>query len=352
MVDTTGRKTVLTSEFVSVWGLAWSPNGREIWFTAAESSWQRLLAVTLEGRCRTVAEIPGELVLRDVAPDGRVLLASRRMGSGIRGRSSADQEEKELGWLGFPWARALSADGRMLLLEDQSETGGPSGTTYIRGMDGSLPVRLGPGSARALSPDGRWALTNQLGPPQRLVQIPTGTGDTLSLPRGRVETYQDASWLPGGRRIVFVGAEHGRPQRTWVQELPAGQPKPVTPEGTTGVATSPDGRWVAAITPDSMIVLFPLQGGEARSVARLTSPEEVCQWSADGGTLFVSRRGTRLDVFRIDVQTGKRQLWRSFAMPDPAGARIATFVVTPDGRSYAYGYLRTLDDLYLVEGLK
>ncbi len=353
MVDATGRKTTLTREFWSVYGLAWSPSGGEIWFSGAESTfYQRLLAVTLKGRCRTVAEIPGELDLKDVAPDGRVLLASRRMGSGIRGRSSADEEERELGWLGFPWARALSADGRMLLLEDQSETGGPSYTTYIRGMNGSLPVRLGQGSARALSPDGRWALTNQLGPLQRLVQIPTGTGDTLSVPRGQVETYQGASWLADGRRIVFVGAEHGHPRRTWIQELPAGQPKPVTPEGTTGATTSPDGRWVAAITPDSMIVLVPVQGGEPRSVAKLAAWEDLCQWSADGRTLFVSRRGVRLDVFRIDVQTGKRQLWRSFELPDPAGAQLSSFLVTPDGRSYAYVYLRTLDELYLVEGLK
>jgi hypothetical protein len=26
--------------------------------------------------------------------------------------------------------------------------------------------------------------------------------------------------------------------------------------------------------------------------------------------------------------------------------------ITPDGRSYAYSYIRTLSDLYLVEGLR
>jgi len=41
------------------------------------------------------------------------------------------------------------------------------------------------------------------------------------------------------------------------------------------------------------------------------------------------------------------------APADPAGvSQIGPIVMTPDGRSYIYGYHRTLSDLYLVEGLK
>jgi WD40 repeat protein len=353
VVDVAGQKTALTSEFATVQGLAWSQDGREIWFSAQAKGMQRsLFAVALEGRLRTVAQFPSSVVLYDVAPDGRALLASEREQSGIRGRSFANDKERELGWLDFPWPRALSLDGKMLLLDDIGETSGPTYTVYLRSMDGSLPVRLGEGAGCALSPDGRWALAIHYGPPHRLVLIPTGPGETLSLPRGQMETYQSGSFLPDGRRIVFVGAERGRPQRSWVQELPGGLPRAVTPEGAVGVATSPDGRWVAAVNQDLALVLFPLQGGKPKPVAKLVPREVVSQWSADGQTLLVSDEGTHLDVFGIDVQSGKRQLWKTFEVPDPAGVRVVSFRVTPDARSYAYGYLRILDELYLVEGLK
>jgi len=170
-----------------------------------------------------------------------------------------------------------------------------------------------------------------------------------------VETYQAASFLPDGRRILFVGAEPGRPQRTWVQELPGGLPGAVTPEGATGVTTSPDGLWVAAVTQDSTLMLFPLQNGEPRTVAKLApreGREAVIQWNTDGRTAFISHAGTRLDVFSIDIQSGERKLWKTFEVPDPAGVRVSNFIITRDARSYAYGYMRFLDELFLVEGLR
>ncbi len=355
VVDTAGKKSTLTSEFSSVYGLAWSPDGREIWFSAQGQAMgvrRALFAVTPEGHLRSIARFPSSVTLYDISPDGRVLLGSENEQSGIRGRSSADKQERELGWLDFPYVRALSADGRVLLFDDMGETSGSAYTVYVRNMDGSPPARLGEGSGCALSPDGRWALAIHSGPPHRLVLIPTGSGETLFLPRGQVETYQTVDFLPDGRRIVFVGAESGHPRRTWIQELPGGLPSAVTPEGVVGHKTSPEGRWVAAVSQDLTLTLFPLPGGEPKSLAKLVQGEVVSQWSADGRTLFVAHEGSHLDVFGINAQSGERQLWRTFEVPDPAGVRLMGFVITRDARSYAYTYFRILDELYLVEGLK
>jgi len=53
------------------------------------------------------------------------------------------------------------------------------------------------------------------------------------------------------------------------------------------------------------------------------------------------------------VASGRRELWKELAPVDRAGLNsIARVAVTPDGRTYAYSYLRILSFLQLVEGMK
>jgi hypothetical protein len=127
----------------------------------------------------------------------------------------------------------------------------------------------------------------------------------------------------------------------------------VTPEGIAGgLATDPEGRWVAAVTSDSTLMLFPLEAGSPRRVAKLAINEEVVQWSADARTLFVSRTGMPLNVYAVDVRSGRKRLWKTIEVPDPAGVRLGAIRIARDALSYAYGYTRALGELYLVEGLK
>ncbi len=70
-----GRRRVLSRGWsLPSGGLAWSADGREVWFTARErfDSPSRLLAVTLSGRQREVTRVPGDLRLLDIGrADGR-----------------------------------------------------------------------------------------------------------------------------------------------------------------------------------------------------------------------------------------------------------------------------------------
>ena len=84
-------------------------------------------------------------------------------------------------------------------------------------------------------------------------------------------------------------------------------------------------------------------------------PEEIpISWSEDGASLYVDRPGDLpAKVYRIDLATGTRELWKQFAPADPAGVdRIAPIFVTPDTTTYAYNTFRTLSTLYVGEGLK
>lgn len=353
IMDTAGRITARTSEWNFVGGTAWSADGREAWFCASQdNATTEVRAMRPDGRQHVVGRFPGLVALHDIGRDGQVLLARGSFTLGIRGRGSAADEERELGWLDFSVAADISSDGQTLLFDEEATGGGPLYAVCLRGMDGSPAVRLGEGKACALSPDGKWALAIHYGPPHRLLLLPTGAGDSTSLPRGKIDKYYDARWLPDGKSIVFAASEADHAQRTYVQDLKGGPPRPITPEGFVGTRVSPDGRFVAAVSRDQRLYVCPTMGESPRLVTELLPDEQVLQWTPDGRFLYVGQPGTSQRVSRVELGTGRRVPWKTISVPDPAGVCVWGVSLTPDGRSYAYFYMRALDDLYLVTGLK
>jgi len=358
MVDLAGKKTILAGGWEDLGGLAWSPDGREVWFSASNSGAdRRLYAVTLDGKLRLVARVPGNFILHDIASDGRVLVSHGTMQAVMLGLVPGDTKERDLTWLDFSIAADLSADGKTLLFTEQGVAGGPQYAVYTRGTDGSPAVRLGKGNAQALSPDGKWALVLDLAPPPQLVLLPTGPGEPQRLPRHAIASFMVASWVPDGKAVMFVGAEAGHPTRTYVQDLAGGPPRPVTPEGVFafGKVISPDGRFVVGTTGTES-ALYPLAGGDPRPIPGLGPGELAMAWGTDGA-LYVrppfQAAGLPFKVDRLDPATGRRSPWREVAPADPAGVTTLTRVIlTPDARGYAYTYIRALSSLYLVEGLK
>ncbi len=58
-------------------------------------------------------------------------------------------------------------------------------------------------------------------------------------------------------------------------------------------------------------------------------------------------------VYRIEVSSGKRVLWKELAPTDRAGITDVSHIrILPDQSAYAYSYDRVLSDLFTVEGLK
>ena len=208
---------------------------------------------------------------------------------------------------------------------------------------------------KALSPDERWALSTAGESATQLVLLPTKAGETKPLPRDGIN-HVGASWLPDGKRFLFSGNEAGRGVRLHVQDLAGGKPRAISPEGTyaNAFALSRDGTLVAAIGPDQKGYLFSIDGGEPRAIPGLLEGELPISWSADGRSLFVY--GTAelpAKVYRLELATGRRTLWKELKPADPAGIEfVGPILLTPDGKTFVYGYRRLLTDLYVVEGLK
>jgi DNA-binding winged helix-turn-helix (wHTH) protein/Tol biopolymer transport system component len=335
------------SEWVS--GLDWSPRGDEVWFsTETQFRMPQARAVTLDGNVRPLAQLPGAIL--DVSRDGAVLMATGRRDSGIRGLAPGEREERELTWLQGSAAADLSADGRSLLFGELMEGGGFSGRVYLRRTDGSPAVHLGDGHPLALSPDGAWAAVILHGR-EGLTLLPTGAGEARTLPLRGMHPYL-AQWFPDGRRLLLGGMPYGREGRLYVLDTHDGSLATLTPEMTGVGVLSPDGRTVATIGHDGHF-LYPVAGGERRPLPAVGPHEWPVGWSADGRSVFFRREGQMpMPVVRLDVETGRREVWKSLAPKDAAGVIWIEPRITPTGGSYVYTYHRVLSDLYLVLGLK
>jgi serine/threonine protein kinase len=356
LMDRAGKRTVLSGPWSSAQGIAWSRDGKKIWFTASPASLVRpLRSVTRSGRPRLIANALG--TLQDLSPDGRALIARDSIRSRVLGLSPGEASERDLSWLDGSTANDLSSDGTTLLLGERIEGGGGTGAVYVRKTDGSPPVRLGEGYALALSPDKKWALAAPISFTELLL-LPTGIGQAKKIERGGIESYQSARFLPDGKRILFAGKEPGHRARLYIQDLASGGPKPITPEGTgatfRGNVVSPDGRFVTGPGPEQGFSLYPVEGGAPIPIPGLEEGEVPTQWTADRRSLYVYRpTESPMRVFLLDVASGRRNLWKELSPFDGAGASgILEIAVTPDGKSYAYDYGQVLSDLYLVEGLK
>jgi Tol biopolymer transport system component len=358
VIDLAGKKTKLTGQWASEHGLAWAPSGNEVWFTATEAGANRsLYAVDLSGQLRVVTRVPGGLKLHDIAKSGKVLLTRESPRVGILGTLQGDTRERDMSFLDYSFAADMSADGKLLLFDEEGEAGGANYTVYLRKSDHSPVVRLGEGNALALAPDGKWAVSILPLPNSPIRLLPTGTGEPRELALPGLSAEQAAAFVDA-KRILFAASEPGHGLRLYVQEIEGGKPRPVTPEGIStalpGFAVSSDGKSIAAIGPEQKGAIFPVDGGATRPIPGLLPGEFPLRFSPDGRSIYVWKRGDLpARITRVDLESGKRDVFKDLLPADPAGVeRISNVLVTPDGKGYAYCYARLLSDLFVVEGLK
>jgi eukaryotic-like serine/threonine-protein kinase len=358
VVERSGRTSTLTMNW-SGFGLAWSASGKEVWFTATNGEDPPSLhAVTLAGVVRALYQGPDWMVLHDISTDGRALLSRNTVRISISCQPPGETVERDMGWRWGATARALSPDGRTMIFQEQlgNDLSSTEALVYRRDIDGSPAVRLGVGIPQSLSPDGKWVLAVQDG---AFVLLPMGAGSVAKLAKGDLKQLGNGSWLADSHQVVFTGDSGGMP-RGYVQEIPDGLPRAITPEGVVlpaKAAVRGDGTILARVGPAWR--LYSLDGGDPRPVPALTARDVPLQWSADHRFLYVGVNlgappRSRNDVFRVDLTSGSRTLWKTLAPVDPVGVEFGAGspVMTPDASAYCYSYTRRLGDLFVVDGLK
>jgi Tol biopolymer transport system component len=355
VVDLSGRKTTLASGLIGLRGLVWSPDGSEVWFTASNTpgAGSALLAVTPDRRKRTVLSLPTAWRILDVAHDGRLLFAAETSARHIELHRPGESQPYDLSLFDLGTANSFSPDGRSVLITDQGDL-----TTWLRRVERPEPVRLGEGEALDFSPDMRSVLSVVYGPPSRLTILPIGPGEPKVLPNPDGLTITAGSWLPDGKRVVFIGSRGNEPLRGYVQNVVDGTVRPFTEPGVTAgrfweLPVSPDGSRVAMLAADGRLSLYPIAGGSAVEVPTAVRGEYPVAWTADGKALFLAGpSNVPHRVFRIDLATGRREQWKELQPSYAAGIRLSQVSVTPDGRSFLHMYSRLLANLFVADGIR
>jgi DNA-binding winged helix-turn-helix (wHTH) protein len=352
LLDANGNSRTLSDGWATAAGLAWAPSGREVWFTAARSGVNRsLMAVDLSGHVRSIAGFPGALQLYDISHTGRVLISRDEMRLAMSGVIAGEETEKDLSWFDWTHATGISEDGKVILFDETGEGGGPHYSAYIRRVDASSAVRIGEGNALAISPDGKWAITVPDRDRTRLTLVPLLPGVPRTIAGGGLE-YDWVRVFPDGMRLLAGGSMPGGKLSLFTQTLDGAKPLPFKSSAYLIMPViSPDGKQIAGLDVERRLVILPVDGGDPKVIPLGFAPWPL-RWNISGTSILVQdANSVPALVFRVDIATGKYDLWKKLSPVDLSG--VTAFwraVISRDEKSYAYSFRRDLSELFIVDG--
>jgi eukaryotic-like serine/threonine-protein kinase len=334
-------------------GYAWTPNGNEVWFTSvSHSGGSAIWATKLHaGTPRLVFQGVSEIVMQDIAPDGRVLLGAEDTRWEVASvRPGVQQRELRLSVFDSLLA-AISDDGRQVLFTSMEGR-----VVYLRQTDGSAPLKLGVGEALALSRDEKLALVHPPAYTGSLLLLPTGSGVAKTVSLSGLH-QSGTRLLHAGSGVVVNGLRTGQVRsELYLVPLDGGNPAAISDGGVTpySLEVSRDDQFVAALALSEVLTLYPTDGGPSLPLPELGKDAVPVGWTPEGH-LWVQLHPYRdfpSHLVRYDFRSRQVLEERMVALGDPTGV-LALFdmKLTPDGEALAFGYRRTLGYLFLMDGL-
>ena len=332
VVDLTGKETVLAKYSISVEGLAWSADGKEVWFArvdTAQSGWaDSIRAVTLDGKERTALVMPS-VRLHDISRDGHVLLSHENWRSQLVGYFPGDKEEHPYSWLDDSRATAITADGRMLSFTESGEVYYVAGDAlgYYRAANRSGAVSIGPGLT-AISPDGKWILVANHASHKLVVQ-PVGLGESRELTTPGLTAFANLSWSDDGRFVAYIAQNEQKAWNAYVQPVAGGPPVLVQAGASSSIPViSPDAGTLARRGEHGGVFLHRVSGGPPTPLPGAQETEYPVRFANGGKSLLVGQPSGRETVLTlVDLADGHRTIWKRLQTEARNGIG---FVATPD----------------------
>jgi Tol biopolymer transport system component len=235
----------------------------------------------------------GGAIAPEASPDGRYLAFARRIPGG-----TISYKGHRFGPRNALWLRDLSTGGERILIDP----------IEMDAAEGMKTTRLMPGYDFA--GDGK---TIFLSRGARLERIDVASGRATRIPftarvrrpisemaKGKISVNSPTfpvrftRWpavSPDGKTLAFVAAG-----RIWVQDLPSGTPKRLTPDSFSSFelspAFSPDGKWIAFTSWDDTegdLFRIAASGGAPEKLTRASGDYIHPVWSPDGSTIVIVR---------------------------------------------------------------
>ena len=349
--DTAGALKYRSEMWDGVCGLAWISN-EKLWVAATmpQNMARQLFEIDLDGSRRLVLEVPGEITLQDAASDGTALITlnERR----ILMHAFSQGKWRDLSWLDRSILDRISADGSMVLFHEGGQGGGALGTTYIRSVDGSSPVRLSEGYGLDLSADKKWVLVWVPVVPAQYRLVPTGAGDPRPVTTPNIPQPRPLGFARDNQQsLIWLGTTAESQIQTFATGLDGSNPRPVGPPGSVPVAASLNGRYEVRATPAGLQLRDTSQNS-SQPISHLEKNDMVLSLSDDGQWVYLERWSefATLKVLHVNLQTGAAELVTEIPVNDLSGiASLGVTAITPDGKTIVICYVRHLSELYLMQ---
>lgn len=351
LIAADGKSRRLSQDFASVDGVAWSAKGDEVWFAAAKQGINReLYAVNLQGQLRRVAAMPAVLDLFDISSSGRVLIGRSvpRLSLYVGDLKSA--QLKDISWLDWSRAVAVSADGNNVLFDESGEGGGPLYTVYLYRRDRGTTERVGPGRAMDLSPNGSLILAGDHSPSSHLTLISAddAKGKAINAPGF---TYQNAKFMGNSRNIVAQLSRDGSVDELYIQNVDTGVLRRLgIPFNFNTLLVSPGGVFVVGASMGRFISVIDLQTG-AKSMVDSVDLSEPVGWADDKDLIIAAKHGQNVRLEKFNLDSRKRQ-----PMSDlPSSVMASTgfplgFLISADLKTFVFSKHDEATGLFAVDG--
>ncbi|HKY97747.1 MAG TPA: WD40 repeat domain-containing serine/threonine protein kinase [Gemmatimonadaceae bacterium] len=354
VIDLKGNHKILTPQYLSLEGLAWTPDSKRLVYSASQlGGIYSVNDVALTGGITLGVPGVGNAIIQDIGRNGNRLISREDLFKRVWIKRASDNSPTDVSWLDVSFFPNISSDGTLLAYGDGSSVSGENYATMLQRTDGSPAVRIGDGAIMALSSDNKSVLTALPTSPMQLMNYPTGPGSPRRIDTGSIAVISSATFLGTDGDVLICGSELKRSVRCYVRSSKGGPLRAVTPEGTGKGISSPDGKSIIASGADGYR-MFAVADGTPQTIRGLVADDRILRFSPDSKALWV-RRGVSQPVHidRLELASGARTpLIPDFSPRRPGVLNTLEVSLADDPRTYAYMEREVSSFLFELKGIK